>query len=187
MRASVENGNLYLPNRLERNNIETIGIIFPVGAISFRDITFGHVTFGEKFSRLVEGRNPLLPSTINLLYPKYLGSTPISKVLGILVIVLSLVLLFYKKHAIILVCISMWFLWDILYAMDQKDIIKTTYVNFVAPAETEKRYFDLGDQYGFAKSVIPYEKPNLDYYAPRIWPFYLNFLYHAYPTTVHWQ
>jgi hypothetical protein len=37
----------------------------------------------------------------------------------------------------------MWFLWDILYAMDQKEILKTTYVQFVAPPEKEKKYFDL--------------------------------------------
>jgi hypothetical protein len=71
--------------------------------------------------------------------------------------------------------------------MDQKEILKTTYVQFVAPPEKEKKYFDLWDQYGFAKAVAKHKGPEVGYFAPRMWPFYVNFFYHTYPTITLWQ
>lgn len=184
---SLKDGTFFLPEKIEQKNMERVGIIFPVDSISFSDITFGQVSFPEKFSQLLKSHNPLLPSTINLIYPKYFGAIPLSKILGITVLVLALFLIFYKRHLIIIICIAAWIIWDIFYAIDQKEILKTSYLQFVSPVGNEKQFFDLGDQYGFSKSVMKYGKPDVGYYAPRAWPYYINFLYHTYPTRTIWE
>jgi hypothetical protein len=58
---------------------------------------------------------------------------------------------------------------------------------FILPEEGKKVYFDMGDTYGFAKMVSRYPGKNIDYFAPREWPFFLNFWYHAYPKQINWE
>ena len=50
-----------------------------------------------------------------------------------------------------------------------------------------RSYYDLGTTYQFGQNVRKYGAKNVDYFAPREWPFYINFLYHAYPTRTIWQ
>lgn len=187
MAGNLEHGTLHLPNRLLRSNVEVVGIVFPVSSVSFSSIELWDISFTEKLGRLFQSHTPLLPSTINLITPKYFGATPVTKVLGIIVLLSVILLLFTKKQAVLVVCLIGWVLWDTLYAIDQKEIVSTTYNYFVQPPEKEKKYFDLGDQYGFAKFVTAYKKPEVGYFAPRMWPYFVNFFYHTYPTKTIWQ
>lgn len=77
---------------------------------------------------------------------------------------------------------------DLRYSYDQFSILKTTYNSFVVPNNPkEKIYYDFYNFYGFIEESKKYIQGDVNFYAPREWPFQYNYEYHIYPFKSTWQ
>jgi hypothetical protein len=128
------------------------------------------------------------PSTINLLYGAKFWSIPFVAILGALAILFFWILVFINRRWAFLSLLVLWLLFDLRYSYDQYSILKTTYTQLVAPIRPqEKIYYDFYNFYGFIQESKKYMKWDVNFYAPREWPFQYNYEYHIYPFKSTWQ
>ncbi|MDP2103321.1 MAG: hypothetical protein Q8K26_00175 [Candidatus Gracilibacteria bacterium] len=187
MQLAIKAGKISLPQPLPLDNFDFIGFVFFEPTITFSSIDLRQEDFSDKMATFLEPEL-VKPSTINLLYGPKFGSTPFVTILGILALLFFGALVFINRRWAFISLLVFWLLFDLRYSYDQYSVLKTTYNNFIVPTEPQKKiYYDFYNLYGFAGESKKYIKGDVNFYAPREWPFNLNYGYHMYPINVTWQ
>jgi hypothetical protein len=191
MTLQIRNGRVSFPEDLDTANFDFFGFALFTPRAEFSDIEVRKSGFSD---HLADFLTPELvkPWTVNLLYGAKWGNVPYVKILGILLIVVaSFFLIAQKPQLAAITVLAAWMLFDLRYAYDQYSVVRTTYRDFVTPANAEdKQYYDFGNFYGFvdkARECLPPDAKGVNFYAPASWPFQVNFLYHVLPVRSTWQ
>lgn len=187
MQLALKDGMVQLPEIPSLENFDFIGFVFFEPSVTFSTVELRHSDFSDKISVFMEPEL-VKPSTINLLYGAKFGSTPFVAILGVLAIILFGILVFLNRKWAFISLLVLWVLFDLRYSYDQYSILKTTYKTFIAPnAPQEKIYYDFHNLYGFIEESRKYIDADVNFYAPRDWPFQSNYAYHMYPIKSTWQ
>lgn len=187
MQLPVVNGIVKMPQPLMLNNFDFIGLVFFESSVSFDTMVLRSENFSDKINTLM---TPELvrPSSINLLYGAKFGSTPLVLILGILSILCFAVLIFINRKWAFLSILILWIIFDLRYSYDLYSIIKTTSTTFLSPTTPQtKVYYDFYNFYGFVEESKKHIRGDINFYAPREWPFWYNYSYHTYPMNATWQ
>ncbi|EKD29984.1 MAG: hypothetical protein ACD_78C00197G0019 [uncultured bacterium (gcode 4)] len=186
MQLALKERKLQLPKMPDLENFDFIGFVFFEPSVTFSAVELRQTSFSDKISVFIEPEL-VKPSTINLLYGAKFGSTPFVAILGVLSIFLFWVLVFLNRKWAFISLLVLWVLFDLRYSYDQYSIFKTTYKTFIAPdTPQEKIYYDFHNLYGFIEESRKYIDADVNFYAPRDWPFHSNYLYHMYPLQSTW-
>lgn len=187
MQLPIQNGIVHIPQSLILDNFDFIGFVFFDPSITFSAIDLRQEYFSDKMAIFMDPEL-VKPSTINLLYGAKFWSTPFVVILGILAILFFWGLIFINRKWAFISLLILWLIFDLRYSYDQYSILKTTYNSFIEPnAPQEKIYYDFYNLYGFIQESKKYIQGDVNFYAPRDWPFQSNYLYHMYPLKSTWQ
>ncbi len=183
----IKNWKLTLPNPIIPAQFEFIGLIFAWKKVRFESFSMRMMSFSDRFQTLMEVEY-LKPSTINLIYGPKFGNIPLVSILWVFALILVSIFLFVDKRWAFLVFLWLWGLFDLRYTYDLANILFVTDSQFVwEKDDTKKYYYDFGNLYGFIDRAKKHITGNVNFYAPRDWPFRANFEYHLFPHKALWQ